>query len=92
MGGARIPCPGQGLGAQLSIFMASSITADLAHASHATLTDVVRRPDDLSEVLGVLDDPRHLQVAQLDLAVGELAHQHDILGLQQRVRVTSGSV
>ena len=92
MGGARIPCPGQGLGAQLSIFMASSITANLAHASHATLTDVVRRPDDLSQVLGVLDDPRHLQVAQLDLAVGKLAHQHDVLGLRRQLLINQISI
>ena len=46
------------------------------------LTDVIGRADDLPDGLALLDDAGHLQVAQLDLAVGELAHQHDVLGLQ----------
>ena len=47
------------------------------------LTDVVWRSDDLPDLLVLLDDPGHLQVAQLDLAVRKLAHQHDVLGLKR---------
>lgn len=45
------------------------------------LTYVVRCADDFSDLLRVLDDPGDLQVAELDLTVGELAHQHNILWL-----------
>jgi hypothetical protein len=47
------------------------------------LTNIVRSADDLPDLLGVLDDAGHLQVAQLDLTVGKLAHQHDILRLKK---------
>jgi hypothetical protein len=51
------------------------------------LTNIVRSADDLPDLLGVLDDAGHLQVAQLDLAVRKLAHQHDILRLKQEERL-----
>ena len=47
-----------------------------------SLTDVVRRADDLPDVLVLLDDPRRLHVAQLDLAVREAPHQHHVLRLK----------
>ncbi len=50
------------------------------------LTNIVRSADDLPDLLGVLDDAGHLQVAQLDLTVRKLAHQHDILRLKNKKR------
>ena len=49
------------------------------------LTHVVRRADDLPDVLVLLNDPRRLHVAQLDLAVREAAHQHHVLSLMTEV-------
>ena len=46
------------------------------------LTNVVRGADDLANLLGVLDHPGDLEVAEFDLTVGELAHQHDVLRLK----------
>ncbi len=51
------------------------------------LTNIVRSADDLPDLLGVLDDAGHLQVAQLDLTVRKLAHQHDVLRLKQEERL-----
>ena len=49
--------------------------------SENKLTDIVRRADDLPDVLVLLNDPRRLHVAQLDLAVREAPHQHNVLSL-----------
>ena len=55
-------------------------------------TDIVRGADDLPDLLVVLDHAGHLQVAQLDLAVRELAHQHDVLGLRRRLLINQISI
>ena len=55
-------------------------------------TDIVRGADDLPDLLVVLDHAGHLQVAQLDLAVRELAHQHNVLRLGRRLLINQISI
>ena len=45
-------------------------------------TNIIRGPDDLPDLLVFLDDPGHLQVAELYLTIWKLTHQHNILRLE----------
>lgn len=46
------------------------------------ITNIIRSPDDFSDLLVLLNDPGHLEVTQFYLTVWKLAHQHNILRLQ----------
>ena len=50
------------------------------------ITNIIRSPDDFSDLLVLLDDPGDLEVTQLDLTVGKLTHQHNILRLDMKKR------
>ncbi len=45
-------------------------------------TDVVRRADDVADVLAGVDGPREAEVAQLDVAVRVRLRQQDVVRLQ----------
>ena len=50
------------------------------------ITNIIRSPDDFPDLLVLLDDPGDLKVTQLDLTVGKLTHQHNILRLDMKKR------
>lgn len=48
------------------------------------LTYVIGSAEDLPDLRALEDDPRDLEVAELDVAVREAAHHHEVLGLKLR--------
>ena len=54
------------------------------------ITNIIRSPDDFPDLLVLLNDPGHLEVTQFYLTVGKLAHQHNILRLENMKDVKLG--
>lgn len=61
----------------------------LVHGRLDSLTDIVRRAEDLPDLRALKDHPRDLKVAQFNVALREGAHHHQILWLQNQSKEDS---
>ena len=52
---------------------------------YSELTNIIGGTNDLPDVLILLNDPSDFQIAQLDLTVRELTHEHDVLWLEKKI-------